>query len=85
MIKRTILFVLLVITTACGDAIPQVDFLNPPEQRKVDPVLKTSSNSLSQTIVVTGGTYKIKGRVTRLENQSTLSGGSYKIKGKLSF
>lgn len=80
-----ILLLIGVNLVACGDAKPQVDFLINPIRRESLPPGKASSNNLSPTEVVTNGNYKIKGRVSSVEGQSSLSGGSYKIKGKISF
>lgn len=83
--KWTVFLIFSIGLSACGDADPQVDFLNKPSLQKKIPPGKTSSNSLSQPAVLSGGTYKVKGRVSFLENQKTQSGGSYKVEGKISF
>lgn len=83
--KWVFLLSVIVSVTACSDGHPTVDFLVLPTIQKVTLPGSPSSVNLSPTTTVSGGSYKLKGRVTYLQTQNELSGGTYKVKGKVSF
>jgi hypothetical protein len=84
--KLNVLLVFLVSACAfgCGDAKPQVAFLETIGSKNNIPKIPGTSN-LSLTTDLTGTGYILKSRVSYIGAQTSLSGGNYKINGKISY
>lgn len=82
--KRVLLLCAFGSILGCGNADPQVDFLNYINFEKKAPDVPSTSN-LTPTQELTGTGIKLKGRVSYIGLQNTISSGDVQIKGKISY